>query len=76
MPMAAWPPSRTAQSASDVALEMEKSNVLKFRLASGAFAAFRPSGTEPKLKVYLQSCSTPELLDRMETEARKLLGLG
>jgi phosphomannomutase len=60
----------------DIALEIEKSNVLKFRFASGAFAAFRPSGTEPKLKVYLQSRSTPELLDRMEAEARKLLGLG
>ena len=60
----------------DVALPIEKSNVLKFRFASGAFAAVRPSGTEPKLKVYLQSRSTPELLDRMEAEARKLLGLG
>lgn len=59
----------------DVALEMEKSNVLKFRLASGAFAAFRPSGTEPKLKVYLQSCTDAAMLDRMEAEARTLLGL-
>jgi phosphomannomutase len=55
---------------------IDPSNVLKFRLASGAFAAFRPSGTEPKLKVYLQSRTTPELLDRMEAEARQLLGLG
>ena len=60
----------------EVALPIEPSNVLKFRFASGAFAAFRPSGTEPKLKVYLQSRTTPDLLDRMETEARKLLGLG
>ena len=60
----------------DVALPLENSNVLKFRFQSGAFAAFRPSGTEPKLKVYLQSRTTPELLDRMEAEARKLLGLG
>nr|WP_320134111.1 phospho-sugar mutase [uncultured Holophaga sp.] len=59
----------------DVALEMERSNVLKFRLASGAFAAFRPSGTEPKLKVYLQSCTGSALLDSMEAEARTLLGL-
>lgn len=59
----------------DLALPMEHSNVLKFRLKSGAFAAFRPSGTEPKLKVYLQSCTGTELLDRMEAEARKLLGL-
>jgi len=55
---------------------IDRSNVLKFRLESGAFAAFRPSGTEPKLKVYLQSRTTPELLDRMEAEARGLLGLG
>lgn len=54
---------------------MDSSNVLKFRLASGAFAAFRPSGTEPKLKVYLQSRTDVALLDRMETEARALLGL-
>jgi len=60
----------------DVALPIEHSNVLKFRLASGAFAAFRPSGTEPKLKVYLQSRTDAALLDRMEAEARKLLGLG
>jgi phosphomannomutase len=55
---------------------IDTSNVLKFRLESGAFAAFRPSGTEPKLKVYLQSCTNPELMDRMEAEARELLGLG
>ena len=55
---------------------IDRSNVLKFRLASGAFAAFRPSGTEPKLKVYLQSRTTVAHLDRMEAEARQLLGLG
>ncbi len=59
----------------DVALPIGRSNVLKFRLASGAFAAFRPSGTEPKLKVYLQSRTDVALLDRMEAEARTLLGL-
>jgi phosphomannomutase len=54
---------------------MGRANVLKFRLASGGFAAFRPSGTEPKLKVYLQSRTGPEQLDPMEAEARALLGL-
>ena len=57
------------------ALPIGRSNVLKFRLESGAFAAFRPSGTEPKLKVYLQSRSDTDLLDRLEAEARTLLGL-
>ena len=55
---------------------LDRSNVLKFRLESGAFAAFRPSGTEPKLKVYLQSRTGEGQLDRMEAEARGLLGLG
>jgi phosphomannomutase len=58
-----------------IALPIPLSNVLKFRLESGAFAAFRPSGTEPKLKVYLQSRTDAALLDRLETEARALLGL-
>jgi phosphomannomutase len=58
-----------------VALPILHSNVLKFRLTSGGFAAFRPSGTEPKLKVYLQSRTDAALLDRMEAEARTLLGL-
>ncbi len=57
------------------ALPIPRSNVLKFRLPSGAFAAFRPSGTEPKLKVYLQSRSGKAQLDQMEAEARALLGL-
>ena len=59
----------------DIAQEIPRSNVLKFRLESGAFAAFRPSGTEPKLKIYLQSRTDAALLDRMEAEGRKLLGL-
>ena len=54
---------------------IDRSNVLKFRLKSGGFAAFRPSGTEPKLKVYLQSRTDAGQLDRMEAEARELLGL-
>ncbi len=57
------------------ALPIPRSNVLKFRMESGAFAAFRPSGTEPKLKVYLQSRTDTALLDRLEAEARSLLGL-
>ncbi|WP_243316111.1 phospho-sugar mutase [Geothrix paludis] len=59
----------------DRALAIPRSNVLKFRLESGAFAAFRPSGTEPKLKVYLQGRGEAAQLDRLEAEARSLLGL-
>ncbi|MBL0209860.1 MAG: phospho-sugar mutase [Holophagaceae bacterium] len=59
----------------DIAQEIPRSNVLKFRLESGAFAAFRPSGTEPKLKIYLQSRTDTALLDKLEAEGRELLGI-
>jgi len=59
----------------EAAQPLHRSNVLKFRTASGAFAAFRPSGTEPKLKVYLQSRTSDEHLNFMASQARELLGL-
>ncbi len=57
------------------AQKIEPSNVLKLGLKSGAFIAYRPSGTEPKLKIYLQSCTGENALDGMEKAARKILGL-
>ena len=33
-------------------IELPKSNVLKYRLADGSWFAIRPSGTEPKIKLY------------------------
>ena len=53
-------------------------NFLIFRLGGNGIhgkVCLRPSGTEPKLKVYLQSRTDEALLDRLEAEARKLLGL-
>ncbi len=46
-----------------------KSNVLKFYLNDGSFVAFRPSGTEPKLKIYLQSCTS---LDHLADLKKKI----
>lgn len=34
-------------------LTLEKSDVIKFFLAEGGWIVFRPSGTEPKLKIYM-----------------------
>ena len=59
----------------EVALPIPYSDVLKLRFKSGAFIAFRPSGTEPKLKIYLQNCTSVEQLDHMEATLKQQLGL-
>ncbi len=37
-------------------IELPKSNVLAYTLPDGNFAIVRPSGTEPKIKVYITGC--------------------
>ena len=37
-------------------IELPKSNVLAYSLPNGNFAIVRPSGTEPKIKVYITGC--------------------
>lgn len=39
-------------------IDLPKSNVLEYRLAGGSKAIVRPSGTEPKIKVYLSAKGT------------------
>jgi phosphoglucomutase len=38
------------------AIDLPKSNVLAYTLPDGNFAIVRPSGTEPKIKVYITGC--------------------
>lgn len=48
-------------------------NVLTYRLADGSRVMVRPSGTEPKLKVYIDSCANEgAVAERRETAARAL----
>lgn len=41
------------------ALELPRSNLLAFELAGGARVMLRPSGTEPKLKLYVEAYEVP-----------------
>ena len=41
-------------------IELPKSNVMKFMLEGNASMVVRPSGTEPKLKLYFSICADTE----------------
>ena len=49
--------------------DLPKENVLKYRLSSGGWMAVRPSGTEPKIKIYysLKGNSEEDAKKRFET---------
>jgi phosphoglucomutase len=43
----------------DKAIALPSSNVLQFILSAGSIVTARPSGTEPKIKLYASCCSGP-----------------
>ncbi|KAA0955542.1 phospho-sugar mutase [Sporosarcina sp. ANT_H38] len=52
------------------AIELPKSNVLKYKLTDGSWFCIRPSGTEPKCKVYFSVTG-----ESMESSSEKLVAL-
>lgn len=54
-----------------------KSNVLKFFLEDESFYAVRPSGTEPKIKIYIytKGSSSKESFDKINTLEEKILDI-
>ena len=69
---------RTAADGKAEALTLPKSNVLYFELENKAWICVRPSGTEPKIKLYVNAVSdspekTAELLNAYSDAAVKLL---
>jgi len=53
----------------EVERHIPASNVLRFFLSDGSWYAIRPSGTEPKLKVYIYT------VDKVKEEAKKKLSV-
>ncbi|MDO4420327.1 MAG: phospho-sugar mutase, partial [Ruminococcus sp.] len=61
-------------------IDLPKSNVLSYTLEGGNAVIVRPSGTEPKIKLYLTSVGTSkentlEIMESLKTSAKKLLGV-
>lgn len=55
---------------------LPKSNVLKYYYDNGSWFALRPSGTEPKIKLYIYSVGktwddSEEILKQIETIAKE-----
>lgn len=55
-------------------IALPKSNVIKYYLDDGSWFAFRPSGTEPKMKIYLSTVATSlQLANKKVDELKKIL---
>lgn len=70
---------RVTAGGAETPIYLPKSNVLRFFLAGGNEAVVRPSGTEPKLKVYLTAAAgTKEAsiraLDALERDINSIVG--
>ena len=61
------------------AIELPKSNVLAFELENGSTVIIRPSGTEPKIKVYIETIgdsldSAKDLDEILKADISKKMG--
>ena len=53
-----------------VPLTLPNSDALKYHLTDGSWVALRPSGTEPKIKLYI--ATTADTMDQAETIAQRI----
>lgn len=72
--------SKTVTASGQTAIELPKSNVLEYELKNGCTAIVRPSGTEPKIKLYLSVVGNnkdeiKEQTDRIGSDVKKILGI-
>ena len=61
------------------ALDLPKSNVIRYNLEGNAWIAIRPSGTEPKIKFYYGVCEDTEAaayakIDECVAEISEIIG--
>ena len=61
-------------------IHLPKSNVLEYRMDNGCKLIVRPSGTEPKIKIYLSGKGATQqeseaLVEKMKQDVPALLGI-
>ena len=64
----------------ETAIDLPKSNVLQYKLPNNSCAIVRPSGTEPKIKVYITACApdraqATKLADDIIADMKKFLNV-
>ena len=62
------------------AIDLPKSNVLEYRLENGSKLMVRPSGTEPKIKVYLSARAATKaqsegIIKELKSAGKTVLGI-
>ena len=67
-------------SGGEKAINLPKSNVLQYNLDSDNMVIVRPSGTEPKIKIYLTAvgkdkANAQEITDKLESSVKTILGI-
>ena len=63
----------------ETAISLPKSNVLQYKLPGGSAAIIRPSGTEPKIKIYITACAATRedaavLTEKIDSDMKKAMG--
>lgn len=75
-----WKGDYKSGETTDGATGLPKSNVLSYRMESGDTVIVRPSGTEPKIKIYITAKATSreeaeKKLDLISASVKELLGI-
>lgn len=82
-PVIGWSDYETSQRCDNgvmSVLMLPKANVLEYRLGNGSKLIVRPSGTEPKIKIYLSGkgvdgAATAAIIEKLKSAAPELLGI-
>jgi phosphoglucomutase len=72
--------SRRRDGDTVIEIGLPKSNVLEYRMENGSKLMARPSGTEPKIKIYLSAkgktlLESEQMIEKLQQAAGPLLGI-